>query len=64
MPLADIIALGQSLYGEPWLEKTAAYLEYSVSQLWRVAYDRAPITRRMTRRLENLMKRKARKLAS
>jgi hypothetical protein len=56
MTPADIIALGQSLYGDPWLEKMAADLEYSVSQLWRVAYDGAPPTKRMKRRLDQLAK--------
>jgi hypothetical protein len=43
----DIITLGQSLYGEPWLEKMACDLEYSASQLWRLAYAGAPVTKRM-----------------
>lgn len=60
MTSSDIIALGQMLYGEPWLEKMAADLEYSVSQLWRVAYDGAPVTKRMQRRLDRLSKRKTR----
>ena len=54
--ISDIIALGQSLYGERWLEKMARDLEYSISQLWRVVYDGAPVTRRMQRRLEKLVK--------
>jgi hypothetical protein len=64
MTPADIIALGQALYGEPWLEKMAADLEYSTSQLWRVVYDGAPVTRRMSRRPDRLAKRQARKPAS
>jgi hypothetical protein len=53
------------LYGEPWLEKMADDIGYSYSQLWRVAYDGAPITRRMQRELDKLVKRrKARKSAS
>jgi hypothetical protein len=58
MTPADIIALGQTLYGELWLEKMAADLEYSVSQLWRVAYDSAPVTKRMQREPDKLAKRK------
>jgi hypothetical protein len=64
MTTADIIALGQALYGEPWLEKMAAAMEYSTSQLWRVAYDGAPITRRMKRRLDKLEKIRVKKSAS
>jgi hypothetical protein len=60
MTPTEIIALGQALYGDPWLEKMAKDLEYSASQLWRVAYDRAPITTRMQRRLDKLAKRKKR----
>jgi hypothetical protein len=60
---ADIIALGQALYGEPWLEKMAHDLEYSTSQLWRVVYDGAPVTRRMKNRLDKLARRRARKSA-
>ena len=54
----DITALGVALYGEPWLEKMALDLEYSTSQLWRVVYDGAPVTRRMRGRLDKLQKRK------
>ena len=64
MTSADIIALGIALYGEPWLEKMAADLEYSTSQLWRVAYDGRPVTKRMSRSLDKLMKTRARKSAS
>jgi hypothetical protein len=60
----DNIALGQALYGEPWLEKIVADSQYSASQLGRVAYDGAPIARRMQRRLEKLKERTARKSAS
>jgi hypothetical protein len=63
MTPADIITLGQSLYGEPWLEKMAADMEYSTSQLWRVVYDGAPVTRRMRVRLEKLERRRARRSA-
>jgi hypothetical protein len=34
---------------------------YSYSQLWRVAYDGAPVTRRMNGELEKLVKRRTRK---
>jgi hypothetical protein len=64
MASTDIIALGQSIYGDPWLEQMAADLEYSVSQLWRIVYKDALITRRMSRRLERLEKRRARKAAN
>jgi hypothetical protein len=60
---ADIIALGQSLYSEPWLEKMAADMEYSTSQLWRVVYDGAPVTRRMRNRLDRLERRWKRRKA-
>ena len=59
MTPTDIIALGQAFYGEPWLEKMAADLEYSASQLGRMAYDGATVTRRIRRGLDKLMKRKA-----
>jgi hypothetical protein len=61
---SDIIALGQSLYGEHFIPPMAADMEYSTSQLWRVVYDGAPITRRMRNRLEKLAKRRARKSAA
>jgi hypothetical protein len=64
MTRVDIIALGRSLYGEPWLEKMAADMECSTSQLWRVVYKDAPVTRRMHGRLQKLEKGRARKLAS
>jgi hypothetical protein len=64
MTPADIIALGEALYGEHFIPPMAADMEYSRSQLWRVAYDGAPITRRMQRELDKLVKRRARKLAS
>jgi hypothetical protein len=60
MTPADIIALGVSHYGEPWLEKMARDLEYSTSQLWRVVYDGAPVTRRMRGKLEKLEKKRKR----
>ena len=64
MTTANIIALGQSLYGDPWLEKMAADMEYSVSQLFRVVYRDSPITRRMRGRLAKLEKRLTRRSAS
>lgn len=54
MTPADIIALGQSLYGPCWIQPMAADIGYSCSQLWRVAYDGAPITNRMRRELAKL----------
>ena len=41
----DIITLGQSLYGDPWLERMAADLEYSTSQLcaWSMTARPSPI---------------------
>ena len=57
MTPADIIALGEALYGEHFIPPMAADLEYSRSQLWRVVYDGATVTRRMSKRLERLMKR-------
>ena len=57
---AKITTLGQALYGEPWLEKMARDLEYSTSQLWRVIYDGAPVTRRMSGKLEKLEKKRKR----
>ena len=64
MTPADIIALGEALYGEDFIPPMAADMEYSRSQLWRVVYDGAPVTRRMSRRLEKLEKRRARKAVS
>ena len=61
MTPAQIIAFGEDRYGKPWLEKMAADLEYSTSQLWRVVYDGAKITNRMKRKLEKLTKSKPRK---
>ncbi|MGO9471408.1 MAG: hypothetical protein ACLQIB_06995 [Isosphaeraceae bacterium] len=54
-----IVTIGVSLRDEPWLEKMAADMEYSRSQLWRVVYDGAPVIRRMRGRLEKLKKRKS-----
>jgi hypothetical protein len=53
----NIIALGHALYGEHFIPPMAADMEYSRSQLWRVVYDGAPVTRRMRGRLEKLEKR-------
>jgi hypothetical protein len=64
MTPVDITTLGQTLFGEPWLEKMAEAIGYSTSQLWRVAYDGAPITRRMQRELDKLVKKKRAKLPS
>jgi hypothetical protein len=61
---ADIIALGEALYGEQFIPPMAADLEYSRSQLWRVVYDGAPVTRRMRNRLEKLEKKRVRRAAS
>jgi hypothetical protein len=58
MTPADIIALGQSLYGEPWIEPLAKDIGYSQSQLWRVAYDGSPVTKQMKRELDKLAKRR------
>ncbi len=58
MTPAQIIALGEARYGKPWLEKMAHAIGYSTSQLYRVVYDGSPVTRRMTRELEKLSKRK------
>jgi hypothetical protein len=58
MTPADIIALGQALYGEHFIPPMAADLEYSTSQLGRVVYDGAPVTQRMSRRLVKLGKRR------
>lgn len=60
MTPANIITLGQALYGEPWLAKMAVDLEYSFSQLFRVVYQDAPITTRMQKRLDKLVKRRKR----
>jgi hypothetical protein len=57
---SDIISLGITLYGEPWLESMSKDIGYSFSQLYRVVYDGAPVTRRMQRELDKLLKRKNR----
>lgn len=57
----ELIAFGESRHGTRWIGPLADELGYSFSQVWRVAYDGAPATRRLVLELERVKKRKPKK---